>query len=69
MLRPGSGASHTSGRGVVNTGFEEEKMSLPGSIDVQDDNTGKENPTFTVLDEDKGILILTSQTRVYTSII
>ena len=69
MLRPGSGASHTSGRGVINTGFEEEKMSLPGSIDVQDDNTGKENPNFTVLDEDKGKLIMISKAMVYVSII
>ena len=69
MLRPGSGASHTSGRGVVNTGFEEDKMSLPGSIDVKDDNMGKENPTLTVLDEDKGKLIMISKAMVYTSII
>ncbi|XP_071165857.1 uncharacterized protein [Mytilus edulis] len=54
QLRPGSG---TSGRGAINAGFEDEKVSLPGSIDQNDDKPGKDNPTFTVVDEendDKG---------------
>ncbi|XP_052073966.1 uncharacterized protein LOC127711841 isoform X2 [Mytilus californianus] len=54
QLRPGSG---TSGRGAINAGFEDEKVSLPGSIDLNDEKPGKDNPTFTVVDEendDKG---------------
>lgn len=54
QLRPGSGASISSGRGIVNPGFEDENMSLPGSVDVKGDEIpGKDNPTFTVLDEEK----------------
>lgn len=52
QLRPGSG---TSGRGAINAGFEDEKVSLPGSIDQNDDKPGKDNPTFTVVDEENGM--------------
>lgn len=39
----------------MNPGFDEEKMSLPGSVDMKEGDSGKDNPTYTVIDEDKGM--------------